>query len=59
MDANRVKQILSSPANIRVEYHGVPVWIESCDEGNGIANVHDVANPKESVQVKITELEEQ
>jgi small acid-soluble spore protein H (minor) len=58
MDVNRVKQILSSPANIPVEYHGVRVWIDSCDEKNGIASVHEVSNPSEKVQVKITELEE-
>lgn len=58
MDMNRVKQILSSPGNVRVEYHGIPVWIESCDEGNGIANVHDIKNPDETVEVKVAELEE-
>ena len=58
MDVNRVKQILSSPGNVRVEYHGIPVWIESCDEGNGIANVHDITNPDETVEVKVAELEE-
>ncbi|MCP8969497.1 H-type small acid-soluble spore protein [Ectobacillus ponti] len=58
MDVNRVKQILSSPSHVRVEYNGVPVWIESCDESNGIANVHDVKNPDETVEVSITELQE-
>lgn len=58
MDMNRVKQILSSPGNVRVEYHGIPVWIESCDEGNDIANVHDIKNPDETVEVKVAELEE-
>lgn len=58
MDVKRIKQILSSPATIHVEYHGVPVWIESCDEANGLADVHDINNPDETVQVKVAELEE-
>ncbi|WP_459502502.1 acid-soluble spore protein H [Bacillus sp. C1] len=59
MDVKRVKQILSSSSRIDVTYHGVPVWIESCDEGRGIANVHDVETPNETVQVDVTSLEEQ
>ncbi|MBD5800254.1 small, acid-soluble spore protein, H family, partial [Bacillus pseudomycoides] len=49
MDVKRVKQILSSSSRIDVTYHGVPVWIESCDEGRGVANVHDVKAPNETV----------
>ncbi|PEA82957.1 acid-soluble spore protein H [Bacillus pseudomycoides] len=59
MDVKRVKQILSSSSRIDVTYHGVPVWIESCDEGSGIANVHDVKTPNETVQVDVTALEEE
>ncbi|MEN1937703.1 acid-soluble spore protein H [Paenibacillus sp. 102] len=59
MDIKRVKQILSSSSRIDVTYQGVPVWIESCDEGSGIANVHDVKTPHETVQVDVTALEEQ
>ncbi|MFD3448377.1 H-type small acid-soluble spore protein [Microbacteriaceae bacterium 4G12] len=58
MDVKRVKQVLSSSANITVEYHGVPIWIESCDEASGVANVHDLDYPQEKVQVKVEELEE-
>ncbi|UOY91930.1 H-type small acid-soluble spore protein [Ectobacillus sp. JY-23] len=58
MDVKRVKQILSSPANIPVSYNGVSVWIESCDEGNAVAQVHDITNPHETVQVNVSELQE-
>ncbi|WP_009880022.1 acid-soluble spore protein H, partial [Bacillus anthracis] len=42
MDVKRVKQILSSSSRIDVTYEGVPVWIESCDEQSGVAQVYDV-----------------
>ncbi|ABS20881.1 acid-soluble spore protein H [Bacillus cytotoxicus] len=58
MDVKRVKQILSSSSQIDVTYQGVPVWIESCDEGRGIAQVHDITAPHETVEVDITALEE-
>ncbi|MEI4831922.1 acid-soluble spore protein H [Bacillus sp. FJAT-53711] len=58
MDITRAKQILSSSSRIDVTYHGVPVWIESCDEASGLANVHDIKTPHETVQVDITALEE-
>lgn len=58
MNIKRVKQILSSSSRINVTYQGVPVWIESCDEERGIADVHDVDTPHETVQVDITALEE-
>ncbi|MDM5187094.1 acid-soluble spore protein H [Bacillus sp. DX4.1] len=59
MDLKRVKQILSSSSRIDVTYHGVPVWIESCDEASGTADVYDVKVPHETVQVNVTALEEQ
>ena len=58
MDVKRVKQILSSSSRIDVTYEGVPVWIESCDEQKGSAQVYDVSNPGESVHVDVTALEE-
>ncbi len=54
MDVKRVKQILSSSSRIDVTYEGVPVWIESCDEQKGSAQVYDVSNPGESVHVDVT-----
>ena len=53
-----MKQILSSSSRIDVTYEGVPVWIESCDEQKGSAQVYDVSNPGESVHVDVTALEE-
>ena len=58
MDVKRVKQILSSSSRIDVTYEGVPVWIESCDEQKGSAQVYDVSNPGESVHVDVTALED-
>lgn len=40
MDMNRVKQIVSSPADIPVYYNGVSVWIDSYDEQKETATVH-------------------
>ena len=58
MDIKRVKQILSSSDTISVEYDGVPVWIEKCEENGKLVQVHDVAYPQESVSVDAAELEE-
>ncbi|CAM4329245.1 acid-soluble spore protein H [Bacillus manliponensis] len=58
MDVKRVKQILSSSSKIDVTYFDVPVWIESCNEVEGTANVHDLHSPNETIQVNITALEE-
>jgi small acid-soluble spore protein H (minor) len=40
MDMNRVKQIISSPADIPVYYNGVSVWIDGYDEEKQMATVH-------------------
>ncbi|ADU95384.1 H-type small acid-soluble spore protein [Geobacillus sp. Y412MC52] len=40
MDMNRVKQIVSSPADIPVYYNGVSVWIDGYDEEKQTATVH-------------------
>ncbi|WP_409302043.1 small, acid-soluble spore protein, H family [Peribacillus sp. SCS-155] len=40
MDANRIKQILSSPDDIHVEYNGASVWIDSLNEDGRTATVH-------------------
>ncbi|MBO9130863.1 H-type small acid-soluble spore protein [Bacillus sp. 165] len=59
MDIKRAKQILSSSSQVEVHYHGVPVWIDSCDEASGMVNVHDMKSArKEIVQVNVSELEE-
>ncbi|WP_416829098.1 H-type small acid-soluble spore protein [Ectobacillus polymachus] len=58
MHVKRVKQILSSPATVNVEYHGVPIWITNCNEQNETAEIHDIDNPNEQVEVPIQELQE-
>ncbi|RFU65925.1 H-type small acid-soluble spore protein [Peribacillus glennii] len=40
MDARRVKQILSSSADIDVNYNGVSVWIDTLNEDGRTATVH-------------------
>lgn len=40
MDAKRVRQILSSSAEIDVKYNGVSVWIDSINEDGRTATVH-------------------
>ncbi|MBM7645989.1 small acid-soluble spore protein H (minor) [Scopulibacillus daqui] len=60
MDAKRVKQILSSPAEIDVKYHDVSVWIDKLNDDEKTAAVHLVDGPLEEQSiVDITELEEE
>ncbi|BBW98726.1 hypothetical protein GsuE55_35590 [Geobacillus subterraneus] len=40
MDMNRVKQIVSSPADIPVYYNGVSVWIDGYNEETQMVTVH-------------------
>ncbi|MBS4221147.1 H-type small acid-soluble spore protein [Bacillus sp. FJAT-49711] len=60
MDANRVKQILSSSAEITVNYHNVPIWINSLNEDEKTAIVQTIDNRKlgEETTVAIDELTE-
>ncbi|MBS4200535.1 H-type small acid-soluble spore protein [Bacillus sp. FJAT-49732] len=60
MDANRVKQILSSSAEIDVKYHDVPIWIDSLnkDETTAIVQTFDNRKLGEKTTVEIRELEE-
>ncbi|MBA2871540.1 small acid-soluble spore protein H (minor) [Anoxybacillus calidus] len=58
MDMNRVKQIVSSPADITVHYHGVSVWIDSYDEQNNTATIHMRGSHEEKREVPVEELEE-
>ncbi|PLT28784.1 H-type small acid-soluble spore protein [Peribacillus deserti] len=57
MDANRVKQILSSSAEIGVEYNGVSVWIDKLNEDGRTATVHP-RDLEERSTVEIRELKE-
>ena len=40
MNVNRVKQILSSSADIEVKYNGASVWIDQLNEDGRTATVH-------------------
>lgn len=58
MDAKRVKQIVSSSADIEVLYNGVSVWIDKLHENEKMATVHLRGPLEERSDVDITELEE-
>jgi len=59
MDVKRVKQILSSSADIEVKYQGQSVWIDELDEGGTLATVHLRGPMEERSQVAITDLLEE
>ncbi|WP_066047979.1 H-type small acid-soluble spore protein [Robertmurraya korlensis] len=58
MDSRRVKQILSSSADINVEYNGASVWIDELHEDRKTATVHLRGPLEERSTVDISELEE-
>lgn len=58
MNVNRVKQILSTSADIEVRYNGVSVWIDQLNEDGQTATVHLRGPLEERSTVKINELEE-
>ncbi|MEW8987065.1 MAG: H-type small acid-soluble spore protein [Bacillus sp. (in: firmicutes)] len=60
MDAKRIKQILSSSAEIDVKYNGASVWIDALNEDGTTATVHS-RHPglEERSTVEITELVEE
>ncbi|MFE8702704.1 small, acid-soluble spore protein, H family [Cytobacillus sp. FJAT-54145] len=58
MDAKRVKQILSSSADIEVQYNGVSVWIDQLNEDGRTATVHLRGPLEERSTVEIHELQE-
>ncbi|HZG73458.1 MAG TPA: H-type small acid-soluble spore protein [Chondromyces sp.] len=59
MDANRVKQILSSSADIGVTYNGAAVWIDQLNEDGRTATVHLRGPLEERTVVEIAELQEE
>ncbi|MFS0643389.1 small, acid-soluble spore protein, H family [Siminovitchia sp. 179-K 8D1 HS] len=61
MDANRVKQILSSSADIEVTYNGASVWIDQLNENGTTATVHlrGAGSMKEPSTVDISQLTEE
>ncbi|MGG4169540.1 H-type small acid-soluble spore protein [Rossellomorea vietnamensis] len=58
MDQNRVKQILSSSADIQVKYKDASVWIDSVSEDGKTAVVHLRGPLEERSEVSISDLEE-
>lgn len=58
MNANRVKQILSSSADIEVKYNGASVWIDQINEDGKTATVHLRGPLEERTTVEIGELSE-
>ena len=58
MDANRVKQILSSSADIEVQYNGVSVWIDQLNKDGQTATVHLRNASEEQSEVAVSELKE-
>jgi small acid-soluble spore protein H (minor) len=58
MDVNRAKQIVSSPKEIGVLYHGVPIWIKNYNESNASASIFNLDNPDDLFIVDVKELEE-
>jgi small acid-soluble spore protein H (minor) len=58
MDAKRVKQIMSSTAEIDVVYNGASVWIDQLNEDGRTATVHLRGPLEERSTVEISELQE-
>lgn len=61
MDAKRVRQILSSPADIEVTYNGTSVWIDQLHHDETTATVHlrGAGSMKEPTTVEISQLTEE
>lgn len=59
MNENRIKQILSSSADIEVKYNGTSVWIDQLNEDGRTATVHLRGPLKERTIVEIQELFEE
>ena len=59
MNINRVKQILSSSADIDVKYNGASVWIDQLNEDGRTATVHLRGPLEERSVVEIGELIEE
>jgi len=58
MDVKRVKQIISSSADIEVKYNGASVWIDQLSEDGKTATVHLRGPLEERSTVDIDELQE-
>ncbi|SFA88068.1 MULTISPECIES: H-type small acid-soluble spore protein [unclassified Bacillus (in: firmicutes)] len=58
MNSNRLKQILSSPAEIDVKYNGASVWIDQLNEDGQTATVHLRGSHENKTTVAVSDLEE-
>lgn len=58
MDINRVKQILSSSADIEVFYQDTSIWIDQLNEDGKTVTVHLRGPLEERTTVPISELVE-
>lgn len=58
MDIRRVKQILSSSADVEVKYNGASVWIDQLNEDGRTATVHLRGPLEERTIVEVDELVE-
>lgn len=58
MDIIRVKQILSSSADVNVMYNGSSVWIDELHEEEGLVTCHLRGPFEERTQVAISDLME-
>jgi small acid-soluble spore protein H (minor) len=59
MDIRRVKQIISSSADIEVKYNGTSVWIDQLNEDGRTATVHLRGPLEERTIVEFSELIEE
>lgn len=59
MDIRRVKQIISSSADIEVKYNGTSVWIDQLNEDGRTATVHLRGPLEERTIVEVSELIEE
>jgi len=59
MEINRVKQILSSSADIEVKYQGTSVWIDQLNEDGHTATIHLRGPLEERTNVPVAELTEE
>lgn len=59
MNANRIKQILSSSADIEVKYNGTSIWIDQINDDEETVTVHIRGPLEERTTVEIKELVEE
>ncbi|WP_088105500.1 H-type small acid-soluble spore protein [Halalkalibacter urbisdiaboli] len=58
MDITRAKQIISSPAEIEVTYHGQPVWLMETNDSNNMVTVKSMSPKEEQFDLPVDSLEE-